>query len=144
MIIITGGAGFIGSALLWRLNQAGLTDILIVDDLSNQDLWKNLRPLRYSNYLHKEAFLEAVKQDAFDQPIEAVFHMGACSSTTEMDMDYLWRNNVAYSQHLCLWALKKKARFIYASSAATYGDGEQGFEDSIDDVLGYCRGCRDR
>ena len=134
MIIITGGAGFIGSALLWQLNQAGYRDILIVDDLQAPGLWKNLRPLRYSNYMHKEAFLEAVKKDAFDQPIEAVFHMGACSSTTEMDMDYLWRNNVAYSQSLCLWALKKKARFIYASSAATYGDGEQGFEDSIDDL----------
>lgn len=131
MIILTGGAGFIGSAFLWKLNQEGIKDVLVVDHLQTSSKWKNLVGLSYSNYLHKDLFLDSLQNPDFlaDTPIEAVIHLGACSSTTERDMDYLMRNNVYYSQVLCNWALERGAYFMYASSAATYGSGEMGFSD---------------
>lgn len=136
MLVVTGGAGFIGSALVWRLNQLGHEDILIVDALGNGDKWKNLVPLRYRDYLEKDQFLELVLADRLGQhlgerglPLDAIFHLGACSATTERDARYLMQNNVAYSQQMALLARRSGARFIYASSAATYGDGTQGFDD---------------
>ena len=129
MIIVTGGAGFIGSALVWKLNNEGIDNILIVDHLGSSDKWKNLVSRRFEDYLHKSRFLEMVLEDRVGGDIEAVVHLGACSSTVERDADYLMENNYRYSRILAEWALRRKIRFIYASSAATYGDGSQGFSD---------------
>ena len=129
MIVVTGGAGFIGSAFVWKLNGEGRDDIVIVDHLGETDKWKNLVNRRYVDYIHKEAFLTMVQNDAVPFEVETVVHMGACSSTTERDADYLMRNNYLYTRELAMWAIKKEVRFIYASSAATYGDGSLGFSD---------------
>jgi ADP-L-glycero-D-manno-heptose 6-epimerase len=129
MIIVTGGAGFIGSAFVSKLNQEGIDDIIIVDRLGKSDKWKNLVNLRYVNYLHKDDFFELIYNDTINFDVEAIIHMGACSSTTERDADYLWQNNFAYTGLLAEWAIEHNIRFIYASSAATYGDGTRGFSD---------------
>jgi ADP-L-glycero-D-manno-heptose 6-epimerase len=135
MIIITGGAGFIGSAVVWRLNQLGMDDILIVDHLGTGEKWKNLVPLRFRDYLEKDEFLRLIGTDGYPKltgggkGIEAVIHLGARSSTTEQDASYLVRNNFEYTRQLALFATKNRIRFIYASSAATYGDGSRGFSD---------------
>jgi len=129
MIIVTGGAGFIGSAFVWKLNQEGIEDIVIVDQLGSDDKWKNLVNLRFADYIHKDEFMNLVLADEVPFEASAVIHMGACSSTTERDADYLWENNYLYSRELAEWALRHSARFIYASSAATYGDGSLGFSD---------------
>ncbi|MDL2266929.1 ADP-glyceromanno-heptose 6-epimerase [Desulfovibrio sp. OttesenSCG-928-G15] len=131
MYIVTGGAGFIGSAMVWKLNTLGITDILVVDNLGTSEKWKNLVNRRYTEYLHRDVFIDMVKRNALGDNIEAVIHMGACSSTTERDADFLMRNNLAYSKAVCLFAKDKKARFINASSAATYGDGSLGFDDDL-------------
>jgi ADP-L-glycero-D-manno-heptose 6-epimerase len=130
MYIVTGGAGFIGSAVVWRLNREGIDDILIVDNLGTSEKWKNLTGLRFREYMHRDAFLQHIRAGGGSGRIEAVIHMGACSSTTERDADFLMRNNVAYSQTVCRYALDHDARFIQAGSAATYGDGSGGFSDS--------------
>jgi len=129
MIVITGGAGFIGSAFVWRLNQEGIDDILIIDSLGTDDKWKNLVNLRFADYIHKDAFLRMICDDRVPFDVSAIVHMGACSSTTERDADYLWNNNYLYTKTLAEWSLQRGIRFIYASSAATYGDGTQGFSD---------------
>ena len=129
MIIVTGGAGFIGSAFVWKLNQEGIEDIVIVDRLGKTDKWKNLVNLRFVNYIHKDEFYDLIYNDTLSFDVEAIIHMGACSSTTERDADYLWQNNYAYTGQLAEWAIERDIRFIYASSAATYGDGKQGFSD---------------
>ncbi|MEO7426872.1 MAG: ADP-glyceromanno-heptose 6-epimerase, partial [Fibrobacteria bacterium] len=132
LIVITGAAGFIGSALAWRLNGMGRHRLLLVDQLGTSAKWKNLVPLRYSDYMEKADFLEAIRNGSFSgQDVEAVIHMGACSATTEMDASYLAKNNFEYSKRLASWCLDraKPIRFIYASSAATYGDGENGYGD---------------
>ena len=130
MYIVTGGAGFIGSAMLWRLNRAGITDILVVDNLGSTDKWKNLVNRRYTRYVHRDQFMDMLRADALGSSIEAVLHFGACSATTQADADFLMANNTAYSIELCKFALAHNARFINASSAATYGNGAQGFSDS--------------
>ncbi len=129
MIVVTGGAGFIGSAFVWKLNQEGIDDIIIVDRLGTKDKWKNLVNRRFAEFIHKDDFLPMVCEDRLPFDVTAIIHMGACSSTTERDADYLWQNNYAYTRSLAKWALKQGIRFIYASSAATYGDGSQGFSD---------------
>jgi len=129
MIVITGGAGFIGSALLWKLNCEGVDDVLIVDSLGASDKWRNLVKRRYADYLHKDDFLEMVRGDNVPFHVDAIIHMGACSSTTERDADYLMENNYRYSRRLAEWAVQNGIRFIYAGSAATYGDGSKGFSD---------------
>lgn len=129
MIIVTGGAGFIGSAFIWKLNQAGITDIVIVDQLGTDDKWKNLVNRRFVDYIQKNEFLKMVSEDKLPFEISAIVHMGACSFTTERDADFLWENNYLYSRRLAEWAMKRNIRFIYASSAATYGDGTLGFAD---------------
>ncbi len=129
MIIVTGGAGFIGSALVWHLNQAGVSDILIADDLAPEKD-ANLRGRSYTDYIHKDECLRRVKDNAFDRPVKAILHMGACTSTTEMDVLYLQENNVTYSQTLIEYALAHGVRMIYASSAATYGSGDEGYDDA--------------
>jgi len=129
LIIVTGGAGFIGSAFVWKLNEEGIDHILIVDRLDATEKWKNLVKRRFTDYVHKDEFLESIQAGRFRYPVQAVIHMGACSSTTERDADYLMRNNYHYSVELAQWSLKQGVRFIYASSAATYGDGSRGFSD---------------
>ena len=129
MIVVTGGAGFIGSAVVWRLNQLGEDNIIIVDRLGQNEKWKNLVGLKYADIFHKENFIEMVLDDTVPFQVEAVVHLGACSSTTQKDADYLLHNNFKYTQALAEYALEKGARFIYASSAATYGDGSKGYDD---------------
>jgi ADP-L-glycero-D-manno-heptose 6-epimerase len=133
MIVVTGGAGFIGSAFVWKLNEEGLDDIVIVDRLGETEKWKNLVNRRYSDYIHKDRFLDMILADKVPFEADAIIHLGACSSTTERDADYLMRNNYVYTREVGSWAVKKGIRFIYASSAATYGDGSLGFAD--DDAL---------
>ena len=129
MIVVTGGAGFIGSVFVAKLNDEGIDDIIVVDELGTSEKWKNLVKRRYADYLDKDAFLGMVEADRVPFPVEAVVHMGACSSTTERDADYLMENNFHYSCRLAEWARRHGVRFIYASSAATYGDGSRGFSD---------------
>lgn len=130
MIVVTGGAGFIGSAILWRLNQRGRDDILVVDHLGESEKWKNLVPLRFTDYLDRSVFIHRLEAGDFGDAVEAVFHLGACSSTTERDADYLMENNYRYTARIAEWAkAHPECRFIYASSAATYGNGDQGYED---------------
>jgi ADP-L-glycero-D-manno-heptose 6-epimerase len=129
MIIVTGGAGFIGSAIIAALNQRQLTDILVVDQLGDDQRWKNLQNLSFADYVEKDDFLEMIIGDKFDSTTEIVFHLGACSDTTETNASYLIKNNYEYSKLLAQWATRANARFIYASSAATYGDGSIGFSD---------------
>jgi ADP-L-glycero-D-manno-heptose 6-epimerase len=136
MIIVTGGAGFIGSAFVWKLNQEGIDNIIIVDRLGTSDKWKNLVNLRFVNYVHKDDFLEMIDTDTLPFEVDAIIHMGACSSTTERDADYLWHNNYVYTNLLAEWALERGIRFIYASSAATYGDGTKGFSDNHKKING--------
>lgn len=129
-ILVTGGAGFIGSALIWALNERGRDDILVVDLLGEGDKFKNLVPLRYRDYLEADDFIHRIQQQADHFGIiDTVLHLGACSATTETDCSYLIRNNYEYTKTLCEWALEHGARFVYASSAATYGDGAEGMDD---------------
>ncbi len=128
MMIVTGGAGLIGSNLVAALNNRGHKNILIVDNLNHPAKEANLKPLQYNDYIDKRDF-RAYVQAGKDFHAQTVFHLGACSATTETDKTYLDSNNLAYTQDVCQWALKQGARFIYASSAATYGDGENGYLD---------------
>lgn len=128
MIVVTGGAGFIGSAMVAKLNEKGINDILIVDELATSQKWKNLVGKQFADYLHKEHFLDALLGERLPK-IEAIIHMGANSSTTEKDVEHLMENNYRYTRVLAEWSVRKKARFIYASSGATYGDGTLGFRD---------------
>jgi ADP-L-glycero-D-manno-heptose 6-epimerase len=129
MIIVTGGAGFIGSAIVAGLNGRGIDDIVIVDMLGSDQKWKNLRRLRFADYVEADDFLEMLTAGKIDWPIEVIFHMGACSDTTEQDASYMIGNNYDFSKILANRAVQNQIRFIYASSAATYGDGSQGFSD---------------
>jgi ADP-L-glycero-D-manno-heptose 6-epimerase len=129
MIIVTGGAGFIGSALIAALNKRQIADILVVDQLASDEKWKNLRNLSFADYVEKDDFLEMVLENKISPPIEAVFHLGACTSTTETNASYLIKNNYEYTKLLAQWATDADVRFIYASSAATYGNGSAGFSD---------------
>lgn len=129
MIIVTGGAGFIGSCVVRSLNEAGRSDIVIVDNISETDKWMNMRNKKYIKYVHKSKFLEELPTY---ENVEAIVHMGAQSSTTERDFDYLWENNFEYTKALWNYCAEKHISFIYASSAATYGDGSLGFNDRMD------------
>ncbi len=127
MIVVTGGAGFIGSALIWQLNLRGLTDILVVDHLAETEKWRNLSARKYADYMHRDDFLEWLPRHGNE--VSTVFHMGACSATTERDVDFLMRNNYAYTKAMWQWGVAHHGRVIYASSAATYGGGEAGYDD---------------
>ncbi|MCB0325163.1 MAG: ADP-glyceromanno-heptose 6-epimerase [Bdellovibrionales bacterium] len=137
MIILTGGAGFIGSAFLAKLNEAGADDILVVDDLSpseGAEKWRNLNGKRFRDYLHKDQFAELLDSNSLHGDVTAVVHLGACSSTTETDAEYMLQNNYRYTKMVAEWSIARGVRFIYASSAATYGDGAKGFSDSLDEL----------
>lgn len=136
LYVVTGGAGFIGSAFVARLNQAGITNIVIVDALGTDTKWKNLINLQYSEFFHKDEFLRYIEDDFLPTNIKAIIHLGACSATTEKDADFLMDNNFKYTRSLATYCLEKNIRFIYASSAATYGLGEKGYSDSDEAVRG--------
>ena len=127
-IVVTGGAGFIGCNLAQALNARGHDDLIIVDHLNHPLKERNLNSLQCADYLDRADFRAALARDKFSG-IKAILHMGACSSTTETDQAYLNDNNVAYTRELGEWCLRKNARFVYASSAATYGDGTLGYDD---------------
>ncbi|MGB0808348.1 MAG: NAD-dependent epimerase/dehydratase family protein, partial [bacterium] len=124
MIIVTGGAGFVGSNLIWGLNQIGLEDILVVDNLSQADKHRNLNSLKVADFLDKEDFLAELPKL---ENVQTIFHQGACSSTTETDGRYMMENNYQFSKTLLHYSLEKKIDFLYASSASVYGDGSAGF-----------------
>jgi ADP-L-glycero-D-manno-heptose 6-epimerase len=134
-ILVTGGAGFIGSALVWELNRRGHENIVVCDRLSTDEKWKNLVPLRFLDYIDGQDLEAKVRQhpEALGQ-FDLILHLGACSATTEKDADYLMRNNFEFTKVLCEWALARGTRFVYASSAATYGDGAQGMDDQMEDL----------
>jgi ADP-L-glycero-D-manno-heptose 6-epimerase len=132
MIVVTGGAGFIGSALIWRLNELNENNILVVDELGHEEKWKNLVPLRFKDFVNKNDFLSRLESHYYK--INAIIHMGANSSTTEKDADHLLKNNYEYTKSLAIYSAQNNVRFIYASSAATYGDGAMGFNDDGSDL----------
>lgn len=129
MIVVTGGAGFIGSAVVWKLNKMGIDKIIVVDELGKNEKWKNLNGLEFADFFYKDDFMELVLQRKVPFKMSSIIHLGACSSTTEKDADYLMNNNFRYSQELAKYCLESGTRFIYASSAATYGDGSNGYDD---------------
>ncbi len=134
-ILVTGGAGFIGSALVHALNERGNNDIIVADLLGQDEKWKNLVPLRYADYREAADLLHLAENspEYYDQ-FKAIYHLGACSATTEKDASYLIRNNYEFTKTLASVAMEKGIRFVYASSAATYGDGSQGMDDGLDDL----------
>ncbi|MBN1807105.1 MAG: ADP-glyceromanno-heptose 6-epimerase [Sedimentisphaerales bacterium] len=134
MIIVTGGAGFIGSAIISALNKRNITNILVVDELGTDQKWKNLRNLSFTDYVEKDDFLNLIIENKLDGSVESVFHLGACSDTTETNASYLIKNNYEYSKLLTQWSTSNNIRFIYASSAATYGDGSNGFIDDQEKI----------
>jgi ADP-L-glycero-D-manno-heptose 6-epimerase len=133
MIVLTGGAGFIGSCFLAQLNAAGRSDVLIVDSLGSGTKWKNLVDRTYIDIVSKEDFREIMALGGLED-VEAVVHLGACSATTETNADYLYDNNYLYSIDVAEFAFEQNARFIYASSAATYGSGDRGYSDTTTDL----------
>ena len=134
-VLVTGAGGFIGSALVHALNQRGIQQIVVTDALGEDEKWRNLRPLTFEDYVPADEFLNGIEEtsDKFGR-FAAVFHLGACSSTTVTDSEFVLRNNYAYTKSLCRWALFSGARFVYASSAATYGDGAAGMDDKFEDL----------
>ncbi len=130
-VLVTGGAGFIGSALVWALNQRGCDSIVVVDILGESDKWRHLRPLRFEDYVEAADLADRLSHKRLGK-FDLVLHMGACSSTTETDAEYLIHNNYEYTKDLAEYSMKSGARFVYASSAATYGDGSAGMSDSAE------------
>ena len=135
MFIITGAAGFIGSCLVKKLNDEGHTNIIVVDRLGEDERWLNLRGLKYYRYIHADDFIQPeLMTDVFEEGVDAVYHMGACSSTTEKNIDFLMSNNVEYSQILFSYCAHYDVPICYASSAATYGAGENGYSDNEENI----------
>ena len=130
MIIVTGGAGFIGSNIVKGLNERGRDDILVVDNLTNMVKFKNIQGLKVMDYMDKIDFGEAVLDGAFDhEKIDVIFHEGACSDTMEYNGKYMMENNFEYTKNLFHFAADRKIQFMYASSASTYGSGKHGFTE---------------
>jgi ADP-L-glycero-D-manno-heptose 6-epimerase len=135
MIVVTGGAGFIGSCLLWRLNKEGIDEILLVDEALSPEKKPNIEGKKFKDFLEKDKFLSLVSSNKLGKDVEAIFHLGACTSTTLTDMDYFIKNNVEYSKKLAQYSIANNIRFIYASSGATYGNGSAGFSDEDEITL---------
>ena len=134
--IVTGGAGLIGSATIWGINNQNLENVWLVDWVEdNSPKQKNLEHLKFQRFLDAKVFRELVQDQSSElSEVKTVIHLGACSSTTETNEEYLRDNNFLYTQEICEWALEHNARFIYASSAATYGDGAMGMDDQEEDL----------
>jgi ADP-L-glycero-D-manno-heptose 6-epimerase len=142
MIVVTGGAGFIGSNIVAKLNALGENNIIVVDDLSDGHKFKNLVGLKIADYLDQDIFLQKILDDQLPA-LRAIFHEGACSTTTEWNGKFMMNNNYEYSKHLLHYALQKKIQFMYASSAAVYGAGKifketEEFEAPLN-VYGYSK-----
>ncbi|NLK62552.1 MAG: ADP-glyceromanno-heptose 6-epimerase [Fusobacteria bacterium] len=135
MIIVTGAAGFIGSSVVWYLNSIGKKDIIISDKLRNEDKWLNIRKRNYLDWVDRDELFSFI--ESHSSKINTIIHMGACSATTEKDGDFLMKNNYEYTKKLWDYSVKYDINFIYASSAATYGGGENGYNDkeSIEPLL---------
>lgn len=126
-VIVTGGAGFIGSCIVRTLNDMGIEDITIVDHICETDKWMNMRNKKYTEYINRDEFLKKLPEYA--GKVTHIIHMGACSATTERNFDFLYKNNYEYTKTLWKFCTENQISFIYASSAATYGDGKEGFDD---------------
>lgn len=137
-VLVTGAAGFIGSALVHELNQRGITQIVTTDFLGTDEKWRNLAPLDFEDYIPADQLLTNLAKDPdYHGKFAACFHLGACSSTTVTDAAWVMENNFAYTKTLCRWALAAGTRFVYASSAATYGDGSAGMDDKSENLRAY-------
>jgi len=132
-ILVTGGAGFIGSALVWELNRRGCERIVVTDFLGQTEKWRYLTALRFEDYQEAGPLLQRLRAGSREK-FDLVLHLGACSTTTEKDAAYLMTNNYEYTKELAAWALANNTRFVYASSAATYGDGSAGMSDRDADL----------
>jgi len=132
MILITGATGFIGSALASVLNRRGRSDLILCDSFGEKDKWKNILGVNFVRFVDRNELFLFLETDALAKKITSVVHLGACADTTETDVDYLVENNVDFSRTLCEWSMKQGVRFVYASSAAVYGDGSLGFSDCDD------------
>lgn len=132
MIVVTGAAGFIGSALVYGLNKKGINNIICVDKMGSDKRWENLNSVVFQDFIDKDEFIKRIRERKSLPKIKTILHMGAISSTTETDVSLLMENNFTYTKDLCIYCLEKNIRFIYASSAATYGKGEEGFSDNIE------------
>lgn len=130
MILVTGAAGFIGSAAACILNQRGRRDLILCDRFSATESWKNIPGLRFRELICPENIFDFLQHSALAADITGIIHLGACADTTEADLNYLIENNVNFSVRLCRWALDRGIRFVYASSAAVYGSGSMGFCDA--------------
>ena len=134
-ILVTGGAGLIGSAIVWELNRRGFENIIIADRLGTDEKWRNLVPLKFADYMDAQDVLTSVTggNGALDK-VELVLHLGACSATTERDSHYLMRNNFEYTKLLAHWSAARSARFVYASSADSYGVGTHCMDDRMTEL----------
>ncbi len=130
MIIVTGANGFIGSAIVWELNQAGRKDLICVDTVSPSERPEPLKNRAFQRFLTKDQIWAFLETPEAQKHVDAILHMGACSATTELNVEFLNENNVEYTRRLWNWCTKFSKPFIYASSAAVYGDGAQGFDDA--------------
>ncbi len=143
MYIVTGGAGFIGSNLVQALADRGHNDIVVVDDLEDGHKFVNISDLAIADYLDKDDFIQRLGDKAFAGSIKAIFHQGACSTTTEWDGRYMMKNNYTYSQVLLHHCLERAIPYIYASSAAVYGGSSKFVEDPLFEnplnVYGYSK-----
>ena len=136
LILVTGAAGFIGSALVWELNRRGFERIVVTDVMGTDEKWRNLVPLRFEDYIEASELFQRIESDTL-KDVRMIFHLGACSATTEKNAAYLMQNNFHYTRRLAEWALQGGRRMVYASSAATYGDGSAGMEDGHERLERY-------
>ncbi len=129
LLIITGAAGFIGCNVVRALNEKGYTNLLLIDRLGEDDRWKNLVGLQFNDLISPEVFLSKISNSRIYDRAVICIHLGACSSTIEKNADFLLENNCRFTQTVCKWSVAHHIRFVYASSAATYGDGCLGYTD---------------